>query len=57
MASDLARAETFYKSPFGWGTTDDPRYIEWTLGGRSIGGPTRPGVSFSAAYQPAFALT
>jgi len=38
MAKDLPRAATFYKSLFGWGTKDDPRYTEWTLGGRSIGG-------------------
>jgi uncharacterized protein len=38
MARDLPRSATFYKSLFGWGTKDDPRYTEWTLGGRSIGG-------------------
>lgn len=38
MAKDLPGSATFYKSLFGWGTKDDPRYIEWTLGGRSIGG-------------------
>ena len=38
MAKDLPRSATFYKSLFGWGTKDDPRYTEWTLGGRSIGG-------------------
>jgi predicted enzyme related to lactoylglutathione lyase len=38
MAKDLPRAATFYKSLFGWGTKDDPRYTEWTLGDRSIGG-------------------
>ena len=38
VASDLSRSATFYKSLFGWGTKDDPRYTEWTLGGRSIGG-------------------
>ena len=38
MASELSRSATFYKSLFGWGTKDDPRYTEWTLGGRSIGG-------------------
>src|SRR6185295_5101753 len=38
MARDLPRATTFYKSLFGWGTKGDPRYTEWTLGGRSIGG-------------------
>jgi predicted enzyme related to lactoylglutathione lyase len=38
MAKDLPRAETFYKSLFGWGTRGDPRYTEWTLGERSIGG-------------------
>ncbi len=38
MASDLSRSATFYKSLLGWGTKDDPRYVEWTLGGRSIGG-------------------
>ena len=38
MAKDPARSATFYKPLFGWGTKDDPRYVEWTLGGRSIGG-------------------
>jgi len=38
MANDLARSATFYTSLFGWGSKDDPRYVEWTLGGRSIGG-------------------
>jgi len=38
MAKDLPRCATFYKSLFGWGTKDDPRYTEWTLGDRSIGG-------------------
>jgi len=38
MAKDLPRCATFYKSLFGWGTRDDPRYTEWTLGDRSIGG-------------------
>jgi predicted enzyme related to lactoylglutathione lyase len=38
MAKDLPRSTTFYKSLFGWGTKGDPRYTEWTLGGRSIGG-------------------
>jgi predicted enzyme related to lactoylglutathione lyase len=38
VAKDLPRCATFYKSLFGWGTKDDPRYTEWTLGDRSIGG-------------------
>jgi len=38
IAKDLPRAETFYKSLFGWRTRGDPRYTEWTLGDRSIGG-------------------
>jgi uncharacterized protein len=38
VAKDPAPAATFYKSLFGWGTRGDPRYTEWTLGGRSIGG-------------------
>ena len=38
MANDLGRSAIFYKSLFGWGSKDDPRYTEWTLGSRSIGG-------------------
>jgi predicted enzyme related to lactoylglutathione lyase len=38
MARDLGRSRTFYSSLFGWGTKGDPRYTEWTLNGRSIGG-------------------
>jgi predicted enzyme related to lactoylglutathione lyase len=38
MASDVGRSAAFYKSLFGWGTKDDPRYVEWTLDARSIGG-------------------
>ena len=38
MTNDVARSAAFYKQLFGWGSKDDPRYTEWTLGGRSIGG-------------------
>jgi predicted enzyme related to lactoylglutathione lyase len=38
MTHDPGKAAAFYKSLFGWGSKDDPRYVEWTLEGRSIGG-------------------
>jgi uncharacterized protein len=41
MAKDLGRSAAFYKPLFGWGTRGDPRYTEWTLGDRSIGGMIR----------------
>jgi len=38
LARDVPGSATFYKSLFGWGTNDDPRYTEWRHGDRSIGG-------------------
>ncbi len=52
MAKDLPRAETFYKSLFGWGTRGDPRYTEWTLGARVTMGPQDlPGVGILDALR------
>ena len=38
MTNDLVASAAFYKPLFAWGSKDDPRYTEWTLGERSIGG-------------------
>jgi hypothetical protein len=38
MTHDTSKAAPFYGALFGWGTKADPRYVEWTTGGRSIGG-------------------
>ena len=42
----------------GWPSRSSQSWKYWRIeaGGGSIGGPTRPGVSFSASYQAALAL-
>ena len=54
---DIEAAKTFYNKVFGWTTKSNPmpgggEYVEWQLGGRSIGGGQAMGANFPAQVPP-----
>lgn len=53
---DLAAAKTFYASVFDWGVKSNPmpdgEYVEWQLGGRSIGGAMAMGSMYPPDVPP-----